>query len=133
LSLLRGEPAGAANCVHDYLGIVFGQPSGEASAQAGEKSCKSPRSDSRTRRAEDWLDRRVRERPGHVTRATRLYAAYRAWAQLHDPEGPLGYAAFLGTVDRAAPIEARVRLMTERGRPQLAFQGIVLTAARSGA
>jgi len=38
----------------------------------------------------------------------------------HDPEGPLCYTAFIRTIDRAAPIEARVMLMTERAPPQLA-------------
>jgi hypothetical protein len=70
---------------------------------------------------------------GHVTRATRLFGAYRAWAQQHDPEGPLGDTAFIRAGDRAAPIEARVMVMTERAPPQLALQGTVLTVKRTGA
>jgi hypothetical protein len=82
-----------------------------------------------------WLEGPAAEESdaGHVTRAPRLFGAYRAWAQQHDPQGPLGYTAFIRAADGAAPIETRVMLMTERGRPQLTLHGIVLTAKRTGA
>lgn len=132
LQLLAGTPVDGFTCVNDYLDRG-GESARETGSQAGEKSAHdrpasgTRRRDTRTSRAEAWLARRVREAPGHVTRGARLYDAYRVWAQEEDPGGALGYTAFLHAVDRAAPIERRVRLMTERGRPQLAFQGIVLT------
>lgn len=64
-----------------------------------------------------------------MTRAALLYTAYQASATEHDPDGPLSYAMFLRVVDRAAPIEQRVTITTPRGRPQLAYQGVVLVAA----
>jgi len=82
-----------------------------------------------------WLEGLAEEErdAGHVTRAARLFGASRAWAQQHDPEGRLGYTAFIRAGDRAAPIEARVMVMTERAPPQLALQGTVLTVKRTGA
>ena len=126
--LLHGETVDGFTCLRDYLN----ENGREERSQAGEKRRLSPvahasgRRETRTSRAEAWLGRRVREKPGHVTRATHLYAAYRAWAQQHDPKGALSYTAFVRMVDQGAPVERVVRLRTERGRPQLAFEGIVL-------
>jgi len=131
--LVHGEAVGGFTCLRDYLN----ENGREERSQAGEKRCLSPvahasgRRETRTSRAEAWLGRRVREKPGHVTRATLLYAAYRAWAQQHDPKGALSYTAFVRMVDQGAPVERVVRLRTERGRPQLAFEGIVLSGSRA--
>lgn len=132
--LLHGEPVSGLACIWDYLRPGSSTAGCDATAQAGEKrsSRQAGRAQSGTRsgRAEAWLARRVREQPGHVTGAARLYSAYRAWADREDPDGPLGYTAFLRVVDQGAPIERRVRLRTARGRPQLAFEGIVLAPGR---
>ncbi len=111
----------------------------EGRSQVGEKS-RGPvsaqvpdRRETGTSRAEQWVALRVREKPGHVTRASLLYSAYRAWAQQRDPDGSLSYTAFQRVVEQGAPIERIVRLRTERGRPQLAFEGIVLGHAPAAA
>jgi len=130
--LLRGEASDGFTCVQDYLGAVYGENDRERRSHVGEKR-RTPHTSrvptgkqTKSTRAEAWLVWRIREKPGHVTRATLLYAAYRAWAEQHDPEGALGYAAFVRVVEQGAPVERVVRLRTERGRPQLAFEGIVL-------
>lgn len=134
--LVHGEAVGGFTCLRDYLD-VHDRAGREERSQRGEKSRTSrvgnvpTRRETRTSRAEEWLAQRVREKSGHVTRATHLYAAYRAWGQQHDPEGVLGYTAFVRVVDRGAPTERVVRLRIGRGRPQLAFEGIVLSGSRA--
>jgi hypothetical protein len=128
--LLSGSPAGPYATPKEFAEAFVRDR--QSRLEKGKKRRTTARAETRTIRAERWLMEQVREKPGHVTRAQHLYAAYRTWAEGHESDGPLSYGAFLRAVDRNTPLERRVTLMTARGRPQVAFEGIVLTRRRSG-
>lgn len=117
LRLLAGESDGPYRSVAEYL-------------NRRQKACQAPPkidSQSRTDRAGQFVDGCCAERPGHVTIAQAIYAAYLGWCEAHEPDAPLSRSAFEAVVDLRAPIEGRVSVPHGgRGRPRRAYRGLAL-------
>jgi hypothetical protein len=118
--LLSGETVGPYRCVEDYT---------ERRQRAYKPPHKIDQEPTRTDRARAFLGERCIERPGHVTFGMAIYAAYLAWCEANEPRGaPLSRSAFYRLIDGAAPCEDRLSVSRGgKGRPRLAFRGIVLS------
>lgn len=129
--LLAGRPVDGFASVADYLDRYGRRNAAEACKRGRENVLTAPpdpEPETRTSRAGRFVARRCRERPGHVTFARRIYAAYLRWGEEHEPDAPLSESAFYRVVEDWAPHEGRARVpLGGKGRPRLAFLGIVLT------
>jgi hypothetical protein len=85
----------------------------------------------RTSRAGEFIGERCRERSGHVTLATSIYAAYLRWSEREEPEEPLSRSAFYRLLKSRTPSGDRtLEHRGQRGRPRLAFRGVELSRPR---
>lgn len=83
----------------------------------------------RTARAGLFVDERCEARPGQLTIANAVYAAYVGWCETNEPDRPLSRSAFDAVVARRAPVEDRVSVAAAgRGRPRIAYRGLVIVA-----
>lgn len=81
----------------------------------------------RTARATLFVAQRCVSRPGQLTIAGAIYAAYVAWCRTNEPDRPLSRSAFDAAFERHAPIADRESIAgAGRGRPRLAFRGVAL-------
>lgn len=124
LRLLAGESVEGYQSVAEYL--KRRQDACEAPPKIGLVEGQGATT-TRTARVGQFVVERCQRRPGQLTLARSVYAAYVEWCRTCEPDAPLSRSAFGAALERRAPIEDRMAVGGYgRGRPPLAYRGIAL-------
>lgn len=110
--LLAGKP------VDGYTSLIEYMDSPQKRTEAAEK-----RPQTRTDRARLFVRGHVRWREGSRTQAATLFRAYEQWC---GEEATLSYSGFVHVLDDCADFDDRIHVRGARGRPRLAYAGLML-------
>ena len=125
----RATPRTAPLCrrIGRPLSLARRVPESASEACNGVKKWSVP---TRATRAREFVSECCDKRPGSLTPAASIYAAYLRWCE---EEEPLSRSRFYRVLGMCFPDDRTLERRGQRGRPRLAFRGVELSRPREQA